>query len=117
MGSPDPSGKAGAGARAAGQRGARLAAGKGAGLGGWGLFLETPWKVHEAPATCESWPSPLPSVLGVPCRRLLEEGPEEVVVGDFGSQRLVVILQDVEELLLRQVDAVLPQDLPEVSHA
>lgn len=42
---------------------------------------------------------------------LLEEGPEEVVVGDFGRQRLVVILQDVEELLLGEVDAVLPQDL------
>ena len=42
---------------------------------------------------------------------LLEEGPEEVVVGDFGRQRLVVILQEVEELLLGEVDTVLPQDL------
>ena len=48
---------------------------------------------------------------------LLEEGPEEVVVGDFGRQRLVVILQEVKELLLGEVDTVLPQDLPEVSHA
>ena len=42
---------------------------------------------------------------------LLEEGPEEVVVGDFGRQRLVIILQEVEELLLGEVDTVLPQDL------
>lgn len=31
---------------------------------------------------------------------LLEEGPEEVVVGDLCGQRFVVVLQDVEELLL-----------------
>lgn len=74
----------------------------------WGIHCSPPWSGFASLGT-DPEATAVPSAAPPGC--LLQEGTQEVIVGDLGRQRLVVVLEHMEELLLRQVDAVLPQHL------